>query len=217
MPTKDGYQVLELFTSQSCSSCPAADAYLEELDKIDNVIALSCNVTYWNHLHWKDTLSHQFCTDKQRDYSYTQGKGGRIFTPELMINGEKSLVGSNRGRIKDYLEKYSRPAHKLTLQRDGDNILLMPVDGFSLSEGNVVTLIAYGDKHTEYVPSGENRGRTIHYTNPVFSMKNIASNWDGTDAIIASINSDMPPAGYVILISDKTSSGKTIAAGKIKL
>jgi len=63
---ESGPVVLELFTSQSCSSCPPADRVLESLAKDENIIALSCNVTYWNHLHWEDTLSQDFCTARQR-------------------------------------------------------------------------------------------------------------------------------------------------------
>ncbi len=214
----DGYHVLELFTSQSCSSCPAADAFLEELDKNENIIALSCNVTYWNHLNWQDTLSQDFCTDKQRQYSYIQNRNGLVFTPELMINGEKSFIGSKRGKIVDYLSHDTNAVMSLKLELKDEEVTVAALnDNTQWDSDNIVTLIAYGDKHTQFVPSGENRGRTIHYSNPVLSMKKIAQNWNGSSPISSSINSDTPPSGYVVLVSSKNVGGKILGAGKIKL
>lgn len=211
---EEGYRVLELFTSQSCSSCPAADAFLQELDKHDKIITLSCNVTYWNHLHWEDNLSKDFCTERQRDYSSLQNRAGRIFTPELMINGEKSLVGSDRGKIVDYLTNESRTVAPLTLRLEGDDVEVLP-SNFSELKNNTVLLIAYGDEHTQYVPSGENRGRTIKYSNPVLNMKPIVGNWDGQSPLTAKIETATVPKGYVVLVADK--KGKIVAAGKIAL
>lgn len=218
LPQEKGYFVAELFTSQSCSSCPAADAFLQELDQNDQIITLSCNVTYWNHLHWKDTLSKEFCTQKQREYSFNQNRNGRIFTPELMINGQDSFVGSRRGKIIDHLSKNAKSTPALTVEQVGGKISIASEAQHKLHTENVVTLIAYGDKHTQFVPSGENRGRTIHYSNPVISMKKIAKNWDGDQTLIAQIDSDMPPSGYVVLVSDgEDMGGKILAAGKLKL
>lgn len=215
LPQEKGFFVAELFTSQSCSSCPAADAFLQELDQNDQIIALSCNVTYWNHLHWEDTLSKDFCTQKQREYSFNQNRDGRIFTPELMINGQDSFVGSRRGQIIDHLSKNAQPTSVLTIEQVDGQITITGNVQHKLNADNIVTLIAYGDKHTQFVPSGENRGRTIHYSNPVISIKKIAKNWDGQQALVAQIDSDMPPSGYVVLLSEGDDMGGNIlAAGK---
>ena len=217
---QEGIHILELFTSQSCSSCPSADEFLEELDKRDDVITLSCNVTYWNHLHWEDTLSQDFCTQKQRQYSYTQNKGGRIFTPELMIDGTQSFVGSQRRKIEHYLSNNASTAIALNLRHHDNQISIAPLKaGKRLAQDNVVTLISYGDKYTQFVPSGENRGRTIHYSNPILNMNIISKNWDGTTPLTVDIKKTSAgrPSGYVILLSNKTATGKILAAGKIAL
>jgi hypothetical protein len=227
MENERGYVIAELFTSQSCSSCPVADAFLEELNKKDNIIALSCNVTYWNHLHWEDTLSKDFCTQKQRGYSNAQNRNGRIFTPELMINGEKSLVGSRQRQVINYLSSpQARSVTPIEIARVGNELIVQPLHQNphfrAINPSNKVRLITYGKKHTQYVPSGENRGRTIHYTNPVTNLQNIGTNWDGSSPISIPQNSIPAQAnntisGYVVLISEPHIGGKIIAAGKLSL
>ncbi len=215
MTHPDRYHVLELFTSQSCSSCPRADALLEELDVQDNIIALSCNVTYWNHLNWKDTLSNDFCTDKQSLYSLTQNRGGRIFTPELMINGTESMVGSNRKKIIDYLSNSSQGVHALDIEIRAESLVITSTQ--QIVSQNKVLLIPYGHKHTQDIQAGENRGRTINYTNPSLDMIVIAENWGGKSPINTIVKKYKGLAGYVVIISDTTIAGKTLAAGKIEL
>ncbi len=213
---QNGVHVLELFTSQSCSSCPSADAFLEELDRRDDVITLSCNVTYWNHLHWEDTLSQNFCTQKQRGYSYSQNRAGRIFTPELMINGQKSIVGSKRCDINAYLANGAKTVASLNLNKTDGDIVVRPLNrAFNMSANNTVTLIIYEKKHTQFIPSGENRGRTIHYSNPILKMKTVEENWDGSKPLTVSVDSTENSAGYVVLISDQSATGKILAAGKV--
>ena len=106
----------------------------------------------------------------------------------------------------------------LKLGFEGEEVTVAALhDNIQWDSDNVVTLVAYGDKHTQFVPSGENRGRTIHYSNPVLSMKKVAKNWNGSLPISSSISSDIPPSGYVVLVSSKNVGGKILGAGKIKL
>ena len=96
--------VVELFTSQSCSSCPPADRNLGKLSENPNVIALGFHVTYWNHLHWEDTLSNEFSTKRQRSYA-AAFRNGRVYTPQMVVNGEQEFVGSNGSKVNAALKK----------------------------------------------------------------------------------------------------------------
>ena len=94
--------VIELFTSQGCSSCPAADRLLQELAKRPGVIAMTFPVTYWDYLGWKDTLARPENSHRQRDYAATRGDG-EVYTPQAVVNGVKGCVGSNLAAIKSAL------------------------------------------------------------------------------------------------------------------
>ena len=121
MENTDSPVVLEMFTSQSCSSCPPADRVLSQLEaQNDNIIALSCHVTYWNHLHWKDTLSKEFCSTRQRDYVRTLRSRGP-YTPQIMINGKHTMVGSQGGKIVRAIEN-AAPIKSIGLSLDNDQL-----------------------------------------------------------------------------------------------
>ena len=101
-----GFVVAELFTSQGCSSCPPADALLGVMAKDPNIIALGCHVTYWDHESWKDTLAQPFCTARQYAYAKTVKDG--VFTPQLIVDGIKSVVGNEPASV--LLALHSAPA-----------------------------------------------------------------------------------------------------------
>ncbi len=90
--------VLELFTSQGCSSCPPADALLNELSKRDGVLALTMPVNYWDYLGWKDTLAAEQFTKRQRSYAEFRGDH-EIYTPQLIVNGLAQVVGSREDAV----------------------------------------------------------------------------------------------------------------------
>ena len=91
--------VIELFTSQGCSSCPPADALLKVLAEDRDLIALSLPIDYWDYLGWKDTLASHRNTERQSAYAAARGDGA-IYTPQVVINGVAHVVGSDRGEIE---------------------------------------------------------------------------------------------------------------------
>jgi hypothetical protein len=91
--------VLELFTSQGCSSCPPADALLAKLGKRSDLVTLSYSVDYWNYLGWRDTLSSAANTNRQRDYARVRGDG-QVYTPQLVVDGLLHVNGSNEAAIE---------------------------------------------------------------------------------------------------------------------
>lgn len=168
--------VVELFTSQSCSSCPPADKVLTALARHDNVIALSCNVTYWNHLSWKDTLSRQFCTDRQRGYAAAMNSR-RVYTPQMVVNGSIEFVGSNRGKAQSAINKAAGKIKAIEISKSGN---VMQVSLPEIEKGTYTLLVmGIGESLTQDVPSGENRGKSLHYTNPVSTLDNLRD-WDGS-------------------------------------
>ncbi|MCD8526513.1 MAG: DUF1223 domain-containing protein [Alphaproteobacteria bacterium] len=98
--------VVELFTSQSCSSCPAADKVLKDIAQRPGVIALGFHVTYWDHLGWKDTLSKSFATERQRNYA-AERSSSRVYTPQMVVNGGEEFVGSDKSRLSRAISKAS--------------------------------------------------------------------------------------------------------------
>ena len=201
--------VVELFTSQSCSSCPPADKLLGKIvNQHDNVIALSCHVTYWNHLHWKDTLSKSFCTDRQRDYGAKIARG-RVYTPQMVINGQYEFVGSRSGRAKAAIKAGSNKLKSVEIMKSptGYKVKLPAVGRGDYS----VAAFSYIEKHTESIPSGENRGRTVAYTHPVTDLISLG-NWDGS---IKSKTFNVMSDHIAIVVSNKA-TGEIVAAGKSK-
>ncbi|MEM7617915.1 MAG: DUF1223 domain-containing protein [Pseudomonadota bacterium] len=207
--------VVELFTSQSCSSCPPADKVLGKLAKEnDNVIALSCHVTYWNHLHWEDTLSQNFCTERQRGYVVSLDSRGP-YTPQTVINGRYEMIGSQEGKVRKSIQNIDKPLKNIPLTHDSDslNIFLpeLPKNQY------VVTLATYGDKHTQAIPSGENRGQTVEYTNPVTKLIPLDT-WDGTKGTMELGSVEFEgEKNLVVLVHERSASGPIIAAGQLSL
>jgi hypothetical protein len=165
--------VIELFTSQSCSSCPPADKTLHELSKQENIIALSCNVSYWNHLHWKDTLSKPFCNERQESYNRAF-RNRTNYTPQMVFNGKHSAVGSNNIDISRAIRKASnKPITKLEISEIKSRSFQLA--NYNLSANHQLFAVIYLDDYTISIPSGENRGRKVTYTNPIQSILDVTS------------------------------------------
>ncbi|KAB0266462.1 DUF1223 domain-containing protein [Microvirga brassicacearum] len=173
--------VLELFTSQGCSSCPPADAVLADLARQPGIVALSFPVDYWDYLGWKDTLAHATFTARQK--AYAQSRSDRqVYTPQIIVNGTKPCIGSDRARVEASIKATTNGG-------------LLPVD-MDISEANGTVTIAVKDtpqtitrvaeiwvlpvsrSQTVQIGRGENRGRTVTYANVVRGMNRIGE-WRG--------------------------------------
>jgi len=123
--------VVELFTSQGCSSCPPANAYLNELARERrDVLPLAFHVTYWDRLGWKDPFSLQAATERQDRYGHRFGDGS--YTPEIVVDGASSHVGSRRdevGSAIDAAKRQNRLAASVSIVRDGDRLTIDIGDG----------------------------------------------------------------------------------------
>ncbi len=204
--------VVELYTSQSCSSCPPADKILHDLSQQKNIIALSCHVTYWNYLHWKDTQSQEFCTERQRAFANARGTG-RVYTPQMVINAETEFVGSRKGEASSVINRAIREekVKPITISKD-DNKLSFDLPNVAPGKYGV-WVFGYKDKHTQNIPSGENKGKTVTYVNSA-QHQHFAGDWDGT---AVSMDVDIPQNvdidGFVV-IAQSEKYGPVVAAGQ---
>jgi len=168
------FAVLELFTSEGCSSCPPADRLLPQFAMENaNVIPLSFHVDYWNHLGWKDPFSQAQFSNRQREYA-GQFRLESIYTPQLIINGEFEMVGSDRSTvetdIRNVLKKKAEVDLKVDEVKKENNKLMMSCTmAGKIDQTDVMAALV--QKHAEMkVKAGENRGATLSHTNVVRSF-----------------------------------------------
>jgi hypothetical protein len=175
--------VVELFTSQGCSSCPPADAILQDLAKKGEVVALAYHVDYWDYLGWQDTLATPDNTARQYDYAKAFGVRS-VYTPQAVINGRTHVNGSNRADIDSTLGGFAKSGEGLgvdiKVMRAGDSVVIDAGEGADQQEGQIV-LVYYDPARPVVIDRGENKGETITYWNSVTAIQT-AGMWHGAAA-----------------------------------
>ncbi len=170
--------VVELFTSQGCSSCPPADRFLSELsDTRADVLPLAFHVTYWNQLGWKDPFS--FDDADARQAQYAQRFRGFEYTPEMVIDGKAEVVGSNRaaaGVAIDHAKSLGVTAATVSATRAGGGVSVSIGPGTGRAR---VLLVGYDARHVTPIGRGENAGHTLTESNVVRGFAPIGE-WSGT-------------------------------------
>jgi len=186
VPTRavvDPKGVIELYTSQGCSSCPAADALLGRLAKRDDIIALSFSVDYWDYLGWKDTLANDKFSERQRAYGQARGDGA-IYTPQAVVNGATHANGSDERQIDRLIERPGKaaPALPISIRLAGEKGKLMIETGAAppgVAAKEATLWLAVVSRSVEIpITRGENQGRTITYHNVVRELIPIGM-WNG--------------------------------------
>ena len=166
--------VVELFTSEGCSSCPPADRFLTELSGRGDVLPLAFHVTYWNSLGWRDPYSFEGATARQANYAAHLGGGS--YTPEMVVDGRRGLVGSERGEaVAAIAAARGDEGVAVRLGRSGSDVSVTV--GAGAGHGRIL-LIGFDPRHETQVGRGENAGHTLTESNIVRSMKVIGS-YDG--------------------------------------
>ena len=159
--------VVELFTSQGCSSCPPADALLTRLAGRADLLPLAFHVTYWNALGWRDPYSFEAATERQATYAARLGGGS--YTPEIVIDGRRGMVGSAAGEVEASIAAArGDDGVPLRLARSGDDVTIAVDAG--RGEGRIL-LVGFDPRHQTAVGRGENGGRTLTESNIVRSMR----------------------------------------------
>ena len=173
--SQDNPVIIELFTSQGCSSCPAADKNLSEIIKRAEaqgkpVYGLSFHVDYWNYIGWKDPYSSKEFTERQRRYAKTLNLTS-IYTPQMIVNGKDEFVGSNKDEAHRIIDKSFRmiPVFQIVIESSqvSNGILHIKYSVNEKPAGEVLNM-AIVEKETEnFVPAGENSGRKLQHDNVV--------------------------------------------------
>ncbi len=170
--------VVELFTSQSCSSCPPAEALLGRLaGEGSEILPLAYHVTYWNHLDWRDTYSLPAATERQQLYAARLGQA--VYTPQAVIDGRVGLVGSQDEAVRAAIAK-ARDAAGETVPVSLSGRTRLTVRLAAGRGTGTVTLIGFDPQHETSVPRGENAGRTLTQYNVVRSVAEIGR-WTGAE------------------------------------
>lgn len=208
--------VVELFTSQGCSSCPPADALLHDLGKREDVIALALHVDYWDYIGWKDEFAIPGHTTRQQAYAHL---GGRrvIYTPQMIINGEDSVVGARAMEIFDAISRQrSQPVGAtLDVSRNGNSVRVQvaPVAGTTEKGEFAIVMVHYAPLKEVAIKRGENAGRTLSYANVVMDWHSV-STWDGTAA--AEFEADIDSNFEAVVFVQRRGPGRIIAAARVQ-
>ncbi|WP_426440468.1 DUF1223 domain-containing protein [Bradyrhizobium genosp. P] len=201
--------VVELFTSQGCSSCPPANALLNELSKSrHDILPLAFHVTYWDQLGWKDPFSLQAATQRQDQYGRRFGDGS--YTPEIVVDGSAGVVGSRRGEVGSAIEKAKRDrqtAAAVNVTKDGDGVSIQIGPG---SGNGRVLLIGFDHEHTTSIGRGENGGRTLDEFNVVRSIRPVGQ-WSGTPLRI----NERFPEGQDVAVVLEAPDGQIVGASRL--
>jgi hypothetical protein len=180
--------VVELFTSEGCSSCPPAESYVGELAQRPDVLALTFHVDYWDELGWRDRFASPAATQRQRAYAAALHLS-TVYTPQAVIDGTREFVGSDRSRIGTALDA-ARGGFTvgLALQQGELRVDLPAQPGARPAD---VLLVAYQRSAVTPVGRGENAGRTIRETNVVRELRSLGR-WSGQPGQLRTATATLP-------------------------
>jgi hypothetical protein len=211
----DAPVVVELFTSQGCNTCPPADAYLGELAKRRDVVALSLHVDYWDYIGWKDPYAISVATQRQRAYASQFGKGF-VYTPQMVVDGAAEAVGSHRAVVAREIESARAVAGKFPVQivyKGSDTMVVSVPAAPAGGKTATVWLVMFDGTHTTDIERGENGGKKLTYYNVVREFREIGT-WSGKAMTIPVKAEDEGRAGCAVLVQED-GTGRIIGAGKV--
>jgi hypothetical protein len=175
--------LIELFTSQGCSSCPPADKLLGELANDPSLVAVSVPIDYWDYLGWKDTLAIPGHSSRQRAYAHVRGDR-QVYTPQIVVNGSTHVVGSDRAAVERAITQTDRNAAIMSthvLVSVGGHELNVKIAAGKEHLGGEVWLCPLARSVPIAIGRGENEGHMVTYHNVVRRWVKLGD-WTGTDA-----------------------------------
>ncbi len=211
-----GVKVVELFTSQGCSSCPPADVVLGSYVKKPDVVALSYSVDYWDYLGWRDTFGSPENSQRQRAYATARGDGA-VYTPQAVVNGMAHVNGAQKAAINKQISKTNqalgdKKARLSAASRDGKVI----VSAKAVATGDdkpVLWLVRVKDVGKVKIPRGENRGKTLEYHNVVLGVEKLAVMTGGSLEVAVDRKKVVPRKGeHGVFLLQMGSTGPILAA-----
>ncbi len=213
--------LLELFTSEGCSSCPPADRLLEKLDREQNipgaeVIVLSEHVDYWNHLGWADPFSSPVYSERQREYA--SRLDGQTYTPELVVDGTRGFVGSDQREAEQAIRAAARqgkvPLRVKAERMDRKAKVSIHLDG--AASGTVYVAVAY-DSMRSQVTRGENAGRGLSHVGVAYSIEKVGKADGKTFDFERTVNLKSGDPGRIVAFVVQNASGHVEGVAQAKI
>lgn len=213
MASGETLTVVELYTSQGCSSCPAADAYLGRLVKRSDILPLSFHVDYWDYIGWKDPFADPRHTKRQRRFA-TQFSQRYVYTPQMIIHGAYQVAGSKPSAVEAAIDKSKAlPSVTLTLTRTGDAFEIQ-IPASTVHRNIKVISVFFDTKHLTDIRRGENSGQKIANYNVVRDFTQIGT-WDGKARTIAFKNEHQVGDSCAVLLQS-AATGQIIGAAQLR-
>ena len=205
--------VVELFTSQGCSSCPPADAIFSTLADHDDVIAIALHVDYWDYIGWKDEFGHPAHADRQRGYAAQAGRRS-VYTPEMIVNGETDIVGTKPMLLSEAIAAHKETGARMALnaQREGGSLRITGTVPTGVVGPMEVHVLRVTPAHTTKITRGENKSKTFTYTNIAHDWRVIGT-WDGQRPLDLSV--EISGEEPVVVLVQQAGPGAIVAAAKL--
>ncbi len=205
--------VIELFTSQGCSSCPPADKMLGDLARMDGVIALSLHVDYWDYIGWPDSFASPAHSARQEAYARAAGER-MVYTPQMIVGGQNRVLGGDAAAVMEQLHAHADATTPvdLSVSREGAT-LVIEAPALPLPLPLVVHVVRYQPEDEVVITGGENAGLTVSYSNIVTSWE-VAGQWTGADRLSLRVHAE--GSEPVVVLLQEPGPGRIRAAAEIK-
>lgn len=205
--------LVELYTSQGCSSCPPADALMAQLVADPNVIALSLHVDYWDYIGWKDTFGNPAFTKRQKAYAHAIGSR-TIYTPQMIVAGDDRVEGNDPMKLAQTVRRHSGVISPVSLkiERSGSKVLIRATTDATLHAKARVQVVRYIPEEMVSIGRGENAGRDVIYRNVVTQWDDVGS-WSGTAPL--EIEADAAGAAPVVVIVQSEGPAGVLAVARL--
>lgn len=207
--------VVELYTSQGCSSCPPADKLLTELAGRDDVIALGLHVDYWDYIGWKDSFADPAYTQRQRGYAKAAGTRS-IYTPQMVVAGKDHVIGFKPMKLAETLAKHASKAQSVALNvsRKGRSLVISAAPTRRIPTGAIIHVVTYEPSSTVRIKRGENAGRTLNYANIVTNWRQV-DRWSGKGDYKKSVQLGSASKPVVVIVQEP-GHGAILAAARLR-
>jgi hypothetical protein len=216
LAAQDRLTVVELFTSQGCSSCPPADAFLGELAKRPDVLALSEHVDYWDYLGWKDPFASSENTQRQRAYARRLGLS-YVYTPQVVVQGMGQIAGADRDGVLALVARAKDlPLVPVDVDRTGEGAMVARLGSTTLPAAVDVLLVRFDPKHSTTVARGENGGRQVQNYNVVRGFTRLAM-WNGEPTSLPVLAATQGVGETWAILLQQTDGGRILGAARFEV
>ncbi|MDK3020491.1 DUF1223 domain-containing protein [Pseudodonghicola flavimaris] len=209
-----GPVVVELFTSQGCSSCPPADRLLRELTDREDVLPLALHVDYWDYIGWKDVFAAPGFTHRQKAYARAAGRK-MIYTPQMIVMGQEDVVGAHAMELAELIMSHMRrPVSVMIGAETRGGVLHVSLQPLGPVQGPLdVQLVRYTPLEHVQIARGENAGRDLDYANVVTDW-DVLGEWDGTSE--AQFQADLKGDSPAAVLVQRSGFGPIVGAARVR-